>query len=126
MLGFLWRFIARGLDSLVLPVLPSSVFFEGLLAGVGDLGVIDFPSRPATMFVNFAFGETLSFAGKAGALAAGVEGAVSEPLGEEGVDDGGGEPAWGVVGTMLVTAPVLVFIFLARVVRTFSSSSEEG
>jgi hypothetical protein len=133
MLGFLWRFIARGLDSLfslLLPVLPTSVLFGRLLVEVGDLGAFDLSSRPVTMFADFTFGETLSFAGKTGALAAGVEGTVSEPLGDEGVDDGGvedgGEAAWGVVRTMLVTAPVLVFIFLARVVRILSSSSEEG
>ena len=129
MLGFLWRFIAGGLDSLfsfVLPVLPASSLFEGFLAAVGDLEAFDLSSRLVTMLDVFAFGEAVFFAGKAGILAAGVEGTVSEPLEDEGVEDGGGEPVWGAVGTTPVTAPVLVFIFLARVVRIFSSSSEEG
>jgi len=121
MLGFLWRFIARGLDLLFSLVLPASILFEGLLLGVGDFGGFDSSSRPATTFVDLAFRETLSLAGKVVALAAGVEGTVSEPE-HEGVEDVGGELVR-LVGTMLST---LVFIFLARVVRTFSSSSEEG
>ena len=121
MLGFLWRFIARGLDFFTL-VLPASILFEGLLVGVGDFGVFDSSSRPASTFVDLAFGETLSLAGKVEALAAGVEGTVSEPE-HEGVEDVGGELVRRVVGTAPST---LVFIFLARVVRTFSSSSEEG
>lgn len=126
MLGFLWRFIALGLDSFWSLVLPEPILFEGLLGEVGDLGVFDLSSRPAATFIGFAFGETLSLAGKAGALAAGVEGIVSEPLGDEGVEDGGGESTCRVVGTTLSTALFLIFIFLARVVRIFSSSSEEG
>lgn len=89
---------------------------------MGDCEVFDSCSRPAATFVDLAFRETLSLAGKAGALAAGVEGTVSEPE-HEGVEDGGGELERGVVGT---TLSALVFIFLARVVRIFSSSSEEG
>ena len=89
---------------------------------MGGLGVFDFPSRLETTFVDLGFGKTLSFTGKAGALAAGVEGTASEPLGDEGIEDGGDEP----VGTTPLTTLVLVFIFLARVVRIFSSSSEEG
>lgn len=101
MLGFLWRFIASGLDSLfslvlcslLLPVFPASVLFEDLLVVLGDLEVFNFSSRPATTFADLAVGETLPFAGKAGALVAGVEGTASEPLGDEGVEDGGGEAA---------------------------------
>jgi hypothetical protein len=116
MLGFLWRFIARGLEFFFSLVLPGSILFEGLLAGVGDLGIFDSSSRPATIF-DLAFRETLSLAGKVGVLAAGVEGTVSEPE-HEGVEDRGGELVRRVVGTTLST---LVFIFLARVVRIFSS-----
>lgn len=122
MLGFLWRFIALGLDSFWSLVLPEPILFEGLLGEVGDLGVFDLSSRPATTFVDLVFGETLSFAG---ALTIGVEGTVSGLLGDEGVEDGGGEQVC-VGATPPSTAPVLVFIFLARVVRIFSSSSEEG
>ena len=122
MLGFLWRFIARGLDFLFSLVLPVSILFEGLLVGVGDFGVFDSSSLTAITFVDLAFRETLSLASKVVDLAAGVEGTVSEPE-HEGVEDVGGELVRRVVGTKPST---LVFIFLARVVRTFSSSSEEG
>lgn len=87
------------------------------MLGVGDFGDFDSSSRPATTFVDLAFRETPSLAFKVVALAAGVEGTVSEP------ERVGGEQVRRLVGTMLST---LVFIFLARVVRTFSSSSEEG
>ena len=89
---------------------------------MGDFEVFDSSCRPATTFVDLTFTGTLSFVGRVEALAAGVEGTVSEPE-HEGVEDVGGELVRRVVGTMLST---LVFIFLARVVRTFSSSSEEG
>jgi hypothetical protein len=122
MLGFLWRFIARGLDFLFSLVLPASILFEGLLVRVGDFGVFDSSSRTAATFAVLDFRETLSWAGKVEAWAAGVEGTVLEPE-HEGVEDVGGDLVRRVVGTTLST---LVFIFLARVVRTFSSSSEEG
>ena len=92
------------------------------MVGVGDFGVFDSSSQPATTFVDLALRETLSLAGTVEALAAGVEGTVSEPE-HEGVEDVGGELARRVVGTTLST---LVFIFLARVARASSSSSEEG
>ena len=92
------------------------------MLGVGGFGVIDSSSRPATTFVDLAFREILSLVSEVVVLAAGVEGTVSEPE-HEGVDDVGGELVRRVVGT---TPSTLVFIFLARVVRTFSSSSEEG
>jgi hypothetical protein len=101
-------------------VLPASILFEGLLVGVSDFGVFDSSSRPPTTFVDLAFRGTLG--GKIMALTAGVEGTVSEPE-HEGVEDIGGELVRRVVRTTLST---FVFIFLARVVRTFSSSSEEG
>jgi hypothetical protein len=66
-----------------------SVLFEGLLVEVGDFRVFD-SSRPVTTFVDLAFRETLSLAGKLVALAAGVEGTVSQPE-HEGVEDVGGE-----------------------------------
>ena len=112
MLGFLWRFIGRGLDFLFSLAFPASILFV-----VGDFGVFD-----STTFVDFAFRETLSLAGEIEALTAGVDGTVSEPE-HEGIEEVGGELVRRVVGTTLST---LVFIFLARVVRTFSSSSEEG
>ena len=60
MLGFLWRFIARGLDFLFSLVLPASILFEGKLVGVGDFGDFDFSSRTATTFADLTFRETLS------------------------------------------------------------------
>ena len=120
MLGFLWRFIARGFDFLFSLVLLASILLNSLL--VGDFGVFDSSTRTAIIFVDLDNRETLSLVGKVEALAAGVEGTVSEPE-HEGVEDEGGELVRRVIGTTLLT---LVFIFLARVVRNFSSSSEEG
>jgi len=71
---------------------------------------------------DFIFGEILSLAGGAGGferIATGDDGAVAI-IGEGGAEDGGEDMA------EEVEALVLVFIFLARLVLAFSSSSEEG
>lgn len=155
MLGFLWRFIGSGLTrgwwSLSLAALSLtfslSVLLVFLLLAVSSALLADeegllvpsafglfkllstspSPLAHAVTPLSLSFGtDDLGLDEPVGVLdATGDEGAVAGPAGDGGTDDGG-DLTEGLAGTAATAALVFVFGFFARVVRAFSSSSEEG